>query len=398
MDIDEGVSPMAGSSLRLLLALGIAVLAWASCPTLAPSCPFCSMQGQTLIGDVNQASMVLFGTFTNAKLDSSGDFGQGSTDLAVEAVIKKHEILGDKKLLTLPRYVPTDKNSPVKFLVFCDVFKGKIDPYRGVPVPADSDMVKYIQGALDVKDKSISARLHYYFEYLDNKDTEISNDAYKEFGNADYKDYRDMAKDLPADKIAHWLDDANTPAFRHGLYASMLGHCGTAKHAELLRKMLDDPQKRVSTGADGILAGYAMLQPKAGWEYIESMLKDPSKEFMLRYAALRAVRFFWDSRPDVVDKTKLVQGICQLLDQSDIADLAIEDLRKWGRWEVCDRILDLQNKKSHDIPIIRRSILRFALSCPGNKAIAFVEQCRKRDPEMVKDTEELLKLETGKTS
>jgi len=110
------------------------------------------------------------------------------------------------------------------------------------------------------------------------------------------------------------------------------------------------------------------------------------------------VRFFWDSRPDLVDKKKLVEGVSEILDQSDIADLAIEDLRKWGRWEICDRILALQNKKSHDVPIIRRAILRFALSCPDKKAAAFVEQSRKRDPEMVKDTEELLKLETGKTS
>jgi hypothetical protein len=356
------------------------------------------MQGQTLVGDVNQASMVLYGTFTNAKLDSSGDLGQGSTDLVIEAVIKKHEILGTKKVLTLPRYVPTDKNNNAKFLVFCDVFKGKIDPYRGVPVPADSDMVKYLQGALQVKDQPIAARLRYYFDYLDDKDTEVSTDAYKEFANVDYKDYRDMAKGLPADKIARWLEDPNTPAFRYGLYASMLGHCGTAKHAELLRKMLDDPQKRVSTGVDGLLAGYTMLQPKAGWDHIKGVLKDSSKEFMLRYAALRAVRFFWDSRPDVLNKNELVHGVSSLLDQSDIADLAIEDLRKWGRWEICDRILDLQNKKSHDVPIIRRAILRFALSCPEQKAVAFVNQCRKRDPEMVKDTEELLKLETGKTS
>src|SRR5947209_16736625 len=116
--------------------------------------------------------------------------------------------------------------------------------------------------------------------------------------------------------------------------------------------MLDDPQKRVSTGADGILAGYTMLQPKAGWEYIENILKDPSKEFMLRYAALRAVRFFWDSRPDILDKKDLVEGVCQLLEQSDIADLAIEDLRKWGRWEVAERFRALSVKKSHDIRVV----------------------------------------------
>jgi hypothetical protein len=354
------------------------------------------MQGQTLIGDVNQASMVLYGVFTNAKLDASGDFSQGTTDLQIEAIVKKHELLGDKKVITLPRYVPpSDKNT--KFLVFCDVFKGKIDPYRGVPVQADSDMVKYLKGALAVKDKDISTRLGFYFDYLDNRELEISNDAYKEFGNADYKDYRDLAKKLPPDKIAKWLEDPNTPAYRYGLYASMLGHCGTDKHAQLLRKMLDDPQKRNGSGVDGILAGYAMLNPKEGWAYIQGLLKDSSKEFMLRYAALRAARFFWDSRPDVIEKKGLVDGVCDLLDQNDIADLAIEDLRKWGRWEVCERVLNLQEKKSHDIPIIRRAILRYALSCPDPKAAAFVQACRKHDPEMVKDTEELLKLETGKT-
>src|SRR5262249_43118751 len=105
-------------------------------------------------------------------------------------------------------------------------------------------------------------------------------------------------------------------------------------------------------------------------------------------------RFFWDSRPDVLDKKELVQGASELLNQSDIADLAIEDLRKWNRWETCDRVLELQGKKSHDIPIIRRAILRYALSCPESKASQYVQQCGARDAEMVKAAEELLKLET----
>jgi len=295
--------------------------------------------------------------------------------------------------------LPTGEARPLK-IQFVEIanreLKGKIDPYRGVPVPADSDIVKYLQGALAVKDKPVSERLKFFFNYLDNPDTEIANDAYKEFGNADYKDFRDMAKELPADKVARWLQDSNTPAFRYGLYASMLGHCGTTKHAEVLRAMLEDPQKRVSSGVDGILAGYTMLKPKEGWEYIRSILKDPSKEFMLRYAALRAVRFFWESRPDVVTKNDMVEAVCLLLDQGDIADLAIEDLRKWGRWEVADRVLGLYGKKSHDVPIIRRSILRFALSCPQlPRAATFVQQLRNQDAEMVKDVEELLKLETA---
>src|SRR5262249_23699754 len=149
-----------------------------------------------------------------------------------------------------------------------------------------------------------------------------------------------------------------------GLYASMIGHCGNDKHAELLRKMLDDPLKRVGSGVDGMLAGYAMLKPKEGIAYVQSLLSDSKKEFMLRYATLRAVRFFWDFRPDIADKKELVASVCLLLDQGDIADLAIEDLRKWSRWELNDRILELYGKKSHDVPIIRRAIIRYALNCP----------------------------------
>jgi hypothetical protein len=368
-------------------------LALSSAPVAA--CPFCSSQGLTLMGEINQASMVLYGTIVSSKPDLN-DSGTGTSDLQIETVLKNNEILGDRKLITLPRYIPITEKNP-KFVIFCDVFKGKIDPLRGIPVTADSDTVKYLQGALAVKDKPIGARLRFYFDYLDNKDLEISSDAYKEFANADYKDYREMAKDLPADKIAKWLQDPSTPGFRYGLYASMLGHCGNETHAKILHKMLEDPAKRSGSGVDGMLAGYAMLMPKEGLTYISKILNDGKKDFMLRYATLRAVRFFWDFRTDVADKKTLVVTVAPLLDQSDICDLAIEDLRKWGQWQLCERVLEIFGRKTHDVPIIRRAIVRYMLSCPEPKAKAFIDQQRKIDPEGIKDAEELLKLETGKT-
>src|SRR5437016_5568449 len=114
---------MAGMPFRRSFAVFLAVLALAASQAWVVACPFCSMQGQTLTDEVKQASMVVYGTLSNAKLDPNGDFGQGTTDLTVEAIVKKHEILGDKKVLTLPRYVPSDNNK-AKFLIFCDVFKG----------------------------------------------------------------------------------------------------------------------------------------------------------------------------------------------------------------------------------------------------------------------------------
>ena len=56
---------MVGKTPCRFLAVTVAILALAFVTAPALACPFCSMQGQTLIGDVNQASMVLFGTLSS---------------------------------------------------------------------------------------------------------------------------------------------------------------------------------------------------------------------------------------------------------------------------------------------------------------------------------------------
>jgi hypothetical protein len=378
---------MTGFSQRCLFGLLIVALA-AFVVAPAPACPFCTMQGQTLTGEISQASLVLYGTLANPK-----DDGEGSTDLVIDSVIKENEILGNRKTITLARTIPPDNK--FKYLVFCDVFKGKIDPYRGVQVKSDSDLPKYLKGAVAVKDKKPNERLRFFFDYLDNADPEISNDAYKEFGNADYKDYRDMARSLPADTISGWLQSKATPSFRYGLYASMLGHCGKPQHAAVLRGLLEDPEKPATSGVDGILAGYVMLKPEEGWKYVSDILKDPKKDFMLRYAALRAARFFRDSRPDVVANKDVVAATALLLEQGDIADLAVEDLRKWHQWDMADKVLALKGTPAFEQAIVRRSVLRYALSCEDKvaSAKAYVDEQRKKDAQAVSDAEELLKLE-----
>ncbi len=374
--------------LRRSLPLLLAAVALTALAATADACPFCSGQGTTLTGEVGQASMVLYGTLKNAKLDKE------TTDLEIESVIKGHPSLGDKKVLTLSRYVPPTEGDQYRYLVFCDFFKEKVDPYRGIAVKKGSAMPAYLKGAMELKDARIDKRLKFFFNYLDNPDLEIQNDAYKEFANTDYRDYRETFKTFPADKVVGWLKAKDTPSFRYGLYASMLGHCGKPEDAKVLRDMLEDPEKKATSGVDGILAGYTMLKPKEGWEYVRGILKDPRKEFLMRYAALRTVRFLWEYRPDLVDKKQLKEGAALLLDQGDIADLAVEDLRKWAVWDKTDQVLDLQKSDAFKTPIVRRAVLRFALSCPANKAAAaYVEEQRKKDPTAVRDAEELLKLE-----
>jgi hypothetical protein len=375
---------------RFASVLFLAAFIWLAAAMPTGACPFCSEErGPTLVGDFSQASMVLYGTFTNARLGKDGF--DGTTDFQIEKVLKSHEYLKTvKDKLTLPRYIPQPKN---KFLVYVEVYKGSLDPYRGVEVQPGSDIVKYLEGAVKLQDRPQPERLRYAFDFLNSPDFDVAMDAYREYAKADYKEYMEMARKLPPDQIAGWLQDPKTPPYRYGLYASLLGHCGGPEHAKLLRSMIEDPEKRKGSGIDGMLAASIMLQPKEGWLFLLDKLKDTKQEFMFRYACLRTLRFLWDQRPDLVSKKEIVAGVAEVLRQPDMADFAVEDLRRWQRWEMTDQVIDLFNQKTHNIPVVKRAILRYALLSPSASAVEFVRQQRQRDPEWVKDTEEILKLE-----
>jgi hypothetical protein len=374
----------------------IAVIAVIGVSAASAACPFCDEKGQTLVGQFEEAQFVIFGHFTNARLTNQG-LDQGESDFQIERVLKPHDVISGKKVLTLPRYITDSKT---KFIIFCDVYKGRIDPYKGMTVTNDSEMAKYLDGVMALKGKSQPERLRYAFDFLNSAESEVSMDAYREFAKADYADYKEIAKKLPAETIAGWLRDPKTPPYRYGLYASLLGHCGNAEHAKLLRSMIDDPEKRRGSGLHGLMASYAMLEPKEGWAMLTETVQKREKPFLVRYAGLQTIRFIWEFRTDLIDKdektakNEIVKGVAGVLKVSDMADFAIEDLRKWQRWEYCDQVLGMFGQKNYNTPIIKKSILRYALQCPNATAKAFVATQTKRDPEWVRDTKELLDLET----
>jgi hypothetical protein len=394
--------PMIGL-FRSTFLVCLILIAWTAPTQPANACPFCNGQGETLLTESELADMILFGRLKDPKRATGGDDFEGTTTLAIDTVVKDHVFRAGRDSITLPRYIPDTGDGKYKFLVFCTVSKNGLDPYKGLAVKADSDIAKYLTGMIKLQKAPIEKRLRFAFDYLDSADLDVSNDAYKEFSNADYKDYVGIAKGLPADKIAGWLkDEKNTPSFRYGLYGSMLGHCGKEEHAKLLHDMVSDPEKRTGSGVDGMLAGYVMLKPREGWDYVHGVLANRSNEFMFRYAALRTARFFHDMKTDVIKADDLVGGVAEMIAQKDIADLAIEDLRKWKRFELTDRILGLKDKRvfglfpqpAYEMSIVRRAILRFALSARGNEAAAaYVAEMRKLNPAWVKEAEELLRLE-----
>ena len=269
----------------------------------------------------------------------------------------------------------------------------QVDAVRGEPVKADSPVAGYLKGAFEVRPKDAVTRLKYFFEYLDSADPVVSTDALNEFAVTDYADVRKVAPGLPAAKVLKWLADPATSRSRIGLYGLIVGHCGTKADAAALAKLITDPDNKFISGLDGLLVGYTLLDPAAGYADILRRATAPGLDFQQRYPALKALRFFWEYRPDVLDRAKILAGMTGLMADPAIADMPVEVLRQWGVWELTDAVVGLKDKPDHmAVPITRRAVLRFALAAPaGYKAAqAFVAAARSADPDRVKFVEQSL--------
>lgn len=145
-----------------------------------------------------------------------------------------------------------------------------------------------------------------------------------------------------------------------------------------------------------MLISYVQLDPANGWKYVVS-LTEAKREFNTRYNVLRVVKFFWEEQLPQVTRQDLLAVLETYLKQSDIADLVIDDLRKWKEWRFTKSILTLEQDPMFEIPIVKRSIIRYMLSVPDDAAAKnFVAKQRQLNPERVKDIEEILSLERDK--
>jgi hypothetical protein len=186
-----------------------------------------------------------------------------------------------------------------------------------------------------------------------------------------------------------------TPAGRLGLYAMLLGATRRAAEADFLRGLLESKEERFTSAADGLLAGYLQLRPREGWDLLGSILRDKRKSLTLRLSAVRTVRFLFSSQPK--ENRARVLGMLEIvLGQDDLADLAVEDLRRWELWDLTSTVLGLYGKKGYDAPLMQRAILRYALSCKKTpETMRFLAAVRGSEAEVVKEVEESLRYEKG---
>ncbi|HMP17298.1 MAG TPA: hypothetical protein PKD72_09765 [Gemmatales bacterium] len=320
-----------------------------------------------------------------------------STDFTIEDVVKPDPFLKNRKTITLPRYIPPSTTGPEKLIVFCDLNNDQPDTYLYLTA-RDEALIKYLKEAIKLDEKDVSKRLYFYFNHLDHVDNEIATDAYKEFAKSDYADVMKMVKEHSdvsmRNKLKAWLKDPNTAVYRYGLIGLMLGLCGKAEDSDTFLTLLNDPNNNLISGIDGILAGFILVDQPAGWKYTKDLISSTNNDFNKRYAALRTIRFLWETHVGHVPTEELLSAMQKYLAQGDIADLAIEDLRKWKQWKFTKEILDYSKRESHISSIVQRAVLRYMLCVPDDPlAKAYVEEVRQKSPEKIKDALEILELE-----
>src|SRR6516165_1692192 len=105
-------------------------------PSPALPCSLCSGQrSKTLREDALLAKLIVYGTLTDSNLTVDKDgLASGTTNLKVETILKSDPFLAGRTILELPRYVPVDPKNRARFMAFCDLYNGRLDPYRGIPV------------------------------------------------------------------------------------------------------------------------------------------------------------------------------------------------------------------------------------------------------------------------
>lgn len=360
-------------------------------PALSVACILCPNQGPSLAKEMNDAKLVVFGKITDARLGADGI--KGTSEFTVESVLHGDRNVVKQGKIQLPRYVPAVPG--VKYLIFLDVSQGQFDPYRSIVCSTDR-LVNYIQKMPAVTGNGTpaerQARLKYVFDYFQDAEPELAADAYKEWSFASNQDVVAVAGQVSAEKLRHWLLDPKTPSHCLSLYAYLLGASGQTSDLTILTRLATSPpDTRFSSALDGILAGIVRKDPANAWTLISSIILDQKRTFTERHAILRFLRFQFEIDREQ-NRSQLTACMDKLIDQPDTMDLAIEQVRQWKVWDHQGKVFKLYESSPSLAPITLRAMIRYALSCPGEMARQFLASVRKKDPELVRDVEEVLQL------
>jgi hypothetical protein len=372
-------------------------LLFAASATAAAACPFCEAPSLTLTEQINQSDAAALVQWVESKPANRDKGFVGSTTYELVDVVRDSGGgLKPGARVTLDR----DRAAKPGDLFVLLGTRGNTIEWSS-PLEVTETGFNYMKQA-PTRETNPTERLKYFLKFLEYPDPLISNDAYSEFANAPYKDIVPLKDVMPREKIRKWLTDKNTPATRLGLYGLMIGLCGNADDAELMKQKIMEPTQDFRLGIDGIMAGYLLLTGEKGLDELDrSKLRNTEVPFSETYAAMQALRFLWTYAPERVEKDRLRKSMRELLVRPELTDLVIIDLTRWEDWSIADRLMEMYDAEQFNVPSIKRAIVRYYLVAErakadseaaqlpeyARKAKQYLAQLREEDPKTVQAAE-----------
>lgn len=418
------------SRVFLSLALLLGGLGWAS-STGVVACPFCAAPSLTLAEQLAKSDAGVLVQWVGAEKPTKESIG--STTYAIveiarqpgktaEAAVKKSKFdiegavstekpqgvppkLEKGKKITLERF-REGKEGDLSLLLGSLTPSGVIE--WGNPLEVTEALYQYMIQAPSPETAG-EKRLPYFLKFLEAADPTIAGDAYQEFANAPYKDITTLAEKLPREKLRKWIADPKTSAGRLGLYGLMLGLCGSAEDAAVMKAKIVEKSDDYRLGIDGVMGGYLLLTGDEGLELLEeTKINDPKVPFSETYAARQAILFLNSYGAGKIPGERLRVSLRKLLEKRpEMADLTIGDLARMKDWQLQGRLMELYGEDAFNVPAVKRSIVRFMLASirdvpqgGGEKTPPHVESAkqhldtlRKRDPKLVAEAEKFFSLD-----
>ena len=362
------------------LAIAIALVA-----RTAAGCPFCKPLKPTW-------SQSLAGAAFAALAEAERKLADGSTKLKVHRVFVSQKSAARASHLTLPLDFAASGGTLV--LVFGTGQRdAALQALAWHAVPVNETSYAYFGRSPPAAAKA-TERLKYFAPFLENADAAIAEDAYLEFAHASFEDVVAVAERLPSPRIRAWLVDPAIPPHRKGFYGLALGLARDPNerrtNAELLRKLILEPQDDFRSGFDGILGGYLMLEGPRALELIDDRyLADPKAADGDVRHALAALRFYGEYGREIPAE-RVNAALRHLLARPEFAESAVIDLARGKDWGAVDEIARLYGQPSYAQSAIRRSIVGYLLACPNADAAEALKRLREADPKGVAEAEQVL--------
>lgn len=243
-------------------------------------------------------------------------------------------------------------------------------------------------------------RLEFYVRFLEYPDPTIANDAFAEFVNAPSEDIFAMADRLPREKLRRWLLDEKLSSGRQSGFGLMLGLCGNADDAELLkRRILESRPPRF--GIEGLIVGYLLLTGEHGLDtLVQARLKNEETEDGELAAFQNALRYFWTYGNGRIPRPPIEAAMRLFIDNPVLASGAITDLARWKDWSVQPRLVTLYGTPGYEDKQNKEAIVGFLLASTrdvpekageipphAREAREVLAKLREKDPKLVAEME-----------